>query len=649
MSDHATSDCEAVHGGFWQQDVNAWTSLTYVAAAAVVAAVALRSRARGPLLLLAALVAAEGVGSLIYHGRPSDGAQALHDVSLVGMLGFIAGWHVGRLGAGGLERPMRAATGAGLVALAAGVLAWLVGPSGVNALAGLGVVTVLVSELVARRRHLPPIWTPAPIALLIVAALAWFGGRSDSPFCLPDSWAQLHGLWHVLSALLVVTWVDRALEVGAADDAPRLWRRTIDRGLGLLAVVLARAFHRSIEVVGRERYPSRGPVLLVVNHANGFVDPIVVAAALGRLPRFLAKAALWKVVPARPLLGFAGVLPVHRSGDGDSATGNDATFAACYHELARGATVAIFPEGTTGDRGGLDRVRSGAARIAVGARAHAPDLLIVPVGLAFESRVATRTRCLVVIGEPIRPPEVPLQADDDAQRVAVHELTEDIREGMAAISPGYGSREERDLLRAAAAATLGPEPSFGAIELRARRLSAARADLRSRVIDCYRRYASEVHLLGLSEGEVSASRLPWRRLAGSALALAVVGPLLLTITLVHLPALVLVLAATRLVRSTATKGTVRMLVGLAAGLGTWLTVGFLLADGLRAVALAGLLGLGGALALATWSPLLAAGRSVAGRVRAHDRVSLMGALREARAMLTTEVEHALGEGQGPRG
>ena len=45
----------------------------------------------------------------------------------------------------------------------------------------------------------------------------------------------------------------------------------------------------------------------------------LVAAALGRLPRFIAKAALWRVTVARPFLALAGVLPVYRTGDGDRA------------------------------------------------------------------------------------------------------------------------------------------------------------------------------------------------------------------------------------------------------------------------------------------------------------------------------------------
>ena len=61
-------------------------------------------------------------------------------------------------------------------------------------------------------------------------------------------------------------------------------RRGTDRAVGLLAVVLVYVFHRSVDVRGRSMLPTDRPVLIVANHGNGFVDPIVVAAALRRLP-----------------------------------------------------------------------------------------------------------------------------------------------------------------------------------------------------------------------------------------------------------------------------------------------------------------------------------------------------------------------------
>jgi 1-acyl-sn-glycerol-3-phosphate acyltransferase len=120
------------------------------------------------------------------------------------------------------------------------------------------------------------------------------------------------------------------------DDPPRLWRRATDRCIGLLATVLTHAFHRSVDVVGRDRIPAGRPQLVVANHGNGFVDPIVVAAVLRRLPRFMSKAALWKVPVARPFLGLAGVLPVYRSADGDRPGDNRSVFAECHRELAGG-------------------------------------------------------------------------------------------------------------------------------------------------------------------------------------------------------------------------------------------------------------------------------------------------------------------------
>ena len=70
-----------------------------------------------------------------------------------------------------------------------------------------------------------------------------------------------------------------------------------DRFLAFVKRVLARSFFQSVEVEGAA--PDRGPVILAASHLNGFVDPVLLVAQLGRLPRFLAKATLWNVVPAR--------------------------------------------------------------------------------------------------------------------------------------------------------------------------------------------------------------------------------------------------------------------------------------------------------------------------------------------------------------
>ena len=178
-------------------------------------------------------------------------------------------------------------------------------------LAAVAVVVVVGTELIARRHGLPRVWNVALIVLAVVAALSWWAGTGDSALCDEQSLLQPHGAWHLISGAAPAGMVRQRDDGGVAragatgvPPAPPIacWASSTK--------ALTQAFYRSVEVTGRERIPSDRPVLVVANHGNGFVDPIVVASVLGRLPRFLAKAALWKVIVARPFLALAGVLPV---------------------------------------------------------------------------------------------------------------------------------------------------------------------------------------------------------------------------------------------------------------------------------------------------------------------------------------------------
>ena len=641
------SDCEARDEGWWQQDVNAWTSLGFVAVAVVLALAVQRRRMPRTVLLLAALAAAEGVGSLVYHGRSGDAGHLLHDLALIGLLGYVAGWHVGRLGA----RPWQGALLGTSTALVAGGIAWSFAKEATNVVAAVAVVVVVAAEVLARRRGMAPVWGVALLVLGALAVGAWLLGTSASPACDARSLLQPHGLWHLIAAVLVLAWIDRAAGVADPAHPPRLWRRGIDAALGLLCVALALVFHRSIEMIGRQRIPTDKPVLIVANHANGFVDPILVAALLRRLPRFLGKAALWKVVVARPFLALAGVLPVYRASDGDRPTGNRSTFAASTHELSLGATVAIFPEGTTGDRGGLDRIRTGAARIALGALGEVPDLVLVPIGLAFESRVETRPRAVVMVGQPIavsdHAPHLAEGTVVDPDHRDVRALTEAITSALESVSPDFESVEQRDVLRGAArtltsVSASGPA-TFGEVEVLARRLAATPPERRAGIVSAYRRYASSLYMSGLDEQEMNETRPRLGRIVASAAALALLGSLVLTATLIHLPALGLVVGATALVRSTATKGTVRLLTGLVAGLATWVVAGIVLADGVAAFVAGAAVAVGGALALAVWTPLVRTATALRGRWRARDRAGLLPPVLADRAALVDVAQTALDE------
>ena len=93
--------------------------------------------------------------------------------------------------------------------------------------------------------------------------------------------------------------------------------------------------------------------------------------------------------------------------------------------------MAIFPEGTVNDALRLKPLKTGAARIALGAREKgARGLRIVPVGLVYEDKTRPRSRVLVRAGEPIDL--------DDAMRFLVPTGTAD--RPRATTMPSTGSR-----------------------------------------------------------------------------------------------------------------------------------------------------------------------------------------------------------------
>lgn len=190
------------------------------------------------------------------------------------------------------------------------------------------------------------------------------------------------------------------------------------------------------------------------------------------------------------------------------------------------------------------------------------------------------------------------------------------------------------------------EARFGEVEVLARRLAAAPPGARKRVTDAYRRYATELQLAGLTDRELAPGTASPARMALSVVALVVLGSIVATATLVHLPALTLVLVATGAVRSTATKGTVRVLVGLVAGLATWIVAGIVIADGLAAVTAGALVAIQGAIALAVWTPLTRAVASVWGRIRARDRGSLVDRVMAERSALIDAVSAAAAASAG---
>ena len=154
-----------------------------------------------------------------------------------------------------------------------------------------------------------------------------------------------------------------------------------------------------LRVIGAERIPARGGILLAANHVS-FLDPLVLAVALydrgHRKVRFVALADLFD----HPLVGWVlrgtRMIPVAR-GRGVARMAEDACAA-----LEAGQAVLVYPEGTIVPPGQTRPARPGAGLVAL--RAGVAVLPIASRGVERHRRrrlPRLRRRVTVVIGPPV--------------------------------------------------------------------------------------------------------------------------------------------------------------------------------------------------------------------------------------------------------
>jgi len=233
----------------------------------------------------------------------------------------------------------------------------------------------------------------------------------------------------------------------------------IFRAMARLALHL---FFRQIEVEGRENVPDQGPLLLVSNHTNALVDPLVLVITVSRRLTVTAKNVLAK----NPLLGLLmsclGVVTFHRredAGKGADPRQNIQSLQQCRQILASGGALCIFPEGVSHSDLKLRPFHLGPARIALDFAREEGDpggLRIVPIGLLYSQKDRFRSAVWLRYGTPM----------DVGQWLAEHpgataaDFTKEITGRVQALILHYENRRESLILSCAAeiVATRGRMP-----------------------------------------------------------------------------------------------------------------------------------------------------------------------------------------------
>jgi len=201
----------------------------------------------------------------------------------------------------------------------------------------------------------------------------------------------------------------------------------LSKPLQLLARSLAEIFFGKLRIHGRENLRGDLPSILVANHPNTFLDPLLITAlAPGRI-HYWAKSTLWKLPILGSILDGMGAIPIHRRQDtGGGRVNNKGALDAAANKILKGAHILIFPEGVSEPGLSLKPVKTGAARLgfqAMEACEWEGDLRLVPIGLDYAEPTLFRTHVTIRIGEPIILSEW-RNAYNSKPREAVTEVTE---------------------------------------------------------------------------------------------------------------------------------------------------------------------------------------------------------------------------------
>lgn len=128
------------------------------------------------------------------------------------------------------------------------------------------------------------------------------------------------------------------------------------------------------EVMGRERVPAAGGLVIASNHIS-FWDPPLIGSALPRECHFLAKEELFATPLLGPLIRSLNAIPIRRG------LADLSGMSRAIEVLKRGEALLMFPEGSRMRDGELHPARPGVGMMAVNA-----DVPILPCFISGSGR-----------------------------------------------------------------------------------------------------------------------------------------------------------------------------------------------------------------------------------------------------------------------
>lgn len=176
--------------------------------------------------------------------------------------------------------------------------------------------------------------------------------------------------------------------------------------LRLIVKVAIHVYFSKIRVYGKKNIPKGKAVLIISNHQNALIDPILIATHTNLKPHFLTRASVFKKSFVATLLDFIRMIPIYRFCDGiNNMEKNNETFDKSVNILLEKGSILIFAEGNHSNQRNLRPMKKGFARIAYQTLERHPDLdlVILPAGINYSNHRFSGSKVSLVFGEPIRP------------------------------------------------------------------------------------------------------------------------------------------------------------------------------------------------------------------------------------------------------
>lgn len=222
--------------------------------------------------------------------------------------------------------------------------------------------------------------------------------------------------------------------------------------LKIIIRLATRIFYREVSIKNEHLIPTekKKALLIVANHPNTFMDPILIGSILPQEVHFLANGGVFKTKFVSWILSQLNMIPIFRKQDKNGGSEqNQKTFEKCYEHLKSQKSILIFPEGTSAIERKIRPVKTGTARIGLGAETFNDfntEVEILPIGLNYEAQNYFRSKVHIRIGETISIKdykELLLQNEDKAIRT----LTQDIQTSLEELTVVTENEQEDEMVK----------------------------------------------------------------------------------------------------------------------------------------------------------------------------------------------------------